>query len=110
MLMDAKATVEGCRALLYWGVLQADLEKHHPDEAVRQKAGDFLGLMTPVIKAYCTDKGFAIADRIRVATAASSSDLPCASRAERSASPMVLSRGHPFIRPYRGNAENRLHR
>src|ERR671919_1496411 len=33
-----------------------------------------------------------------VATAASSSDLPCASRAERSASPMVLSRGHPFIR------------
>src|SRR5215216_5348954 len=35
---------------------------------------------------------------MRVATAASSSDLPCACRAERSASPMVVgSRGHPFI-------------
>ncbi len=61
MLMDSKATVEGCRALLYYGILQADLERHHPDEAMRQKAGDLLGLLTPVIKAYLTDRGFAIA-------------------------------------------------
>ena len=29
-----------------------------PDEAVRQKAGDYMALLTPVLKAYLTDKGF----------------------------------------------------
>jgi hypothetical protein len=33
----------------------------HPDEAVRQKAADYMGLFTPVVKAYLTDRGFAIA-------------------------------------------------
>jgi hypothetical protein len=32
-----------------------------PDEAERQKAADYMGLMTPVLKAYFTDKGFKIA-------------------------------------------------
>jgi hypothetical protein len=61
MLMDSRAVIEGGRAFLLWGVLQHDLEKHHPDEATRQKAGDLLGLLTPVLKAYLTDKGFEIA-------------------------------------------------
>ncbi len=61
MLMDAKATVEGMRALLYWTILQGDLEHAHPDEAARQKAEDLVGLLTPVVKAYLTDKGFEVA-------------------------------------------------
>jgi hypothetical protein len=61
MLMDSRAVIEGGRAFLLWGVLQHDLERHHPDESERQKAGDLLGLLTPVLKAYLTDKGFEIA-------------------------------------------------
>jgi hypothetical protein len=60
MLMDAKATLEGGRAFLLWAGLQGDLMHASPDEAARQKAADYMGLMTPVLKAYFTDKGFKI--------------------------------------------------
>jgi alkylation response protein AidB-like acyl-CoA dehydrogenase len=60
MLMDAKATLEGGRAFLLWAGLQADLMHAHPDEAIRQKAADYMGLLTPVLKAYFTDRGFSI--------------------------------------------------
>ena len=59
MLMDSRAFNEGGRAFLYWLALQEDLEKYSPDEKVRERADDFLGLMTPVIKGYLTDIGFA---------------------------------------------------
>ncbi|MEQ8751724.1 MAG: acyl-CoA dehydrogenase C-terminal domain-containing protein, partial [Amphiplicatus sp.] len=59
MLMDQKATVEGGRAWMYWTALHADLLHKSEDEAERQKADDYLGLMTPVLKAYLTDKGYA---------------------------------------------------
>jgi alkylation response protein AidB-like acyl-CoA dehydrogenase len=61
MLMDAKAVLEGGRAFMMWVGLQGDLMHVHPDEAVRQRAGDYMGLFTPVVKAYLTDRGFAIA-------------------------------------------------
>ncbi|HET9159727.1 MAG TPA: acyl-CoA dehydrogenase C-terminal domain-containing protein, partial [Caulobacteraceae bacterium] len=61
MLMDSKAVLEGGRALMMWVGLQGDLMHVHPDEAVRTKAGDYMGLFTPVVKAYLTDRGFAIA-------------------------------------------------
>jgi alkylation response protein AidB-like acyl-CoA dehydrogenase len=57
MLMDSKAVIEGGRAFMLWTALQADLQ-HSPDEAQRQKAADYMGLMTPVVKAYLTDRGF----------------------------------------------------
>jgi alkylation response protein AidB-like acyl-CoA dehydrogenase len=60
MLMDAKAILEGGRAFLLWAGLQGDLLHMAPDEAVRQKASDYMGLMTPVLKAYFTDKGLKI--------------------------------------------------
>ena len=60
MLMEAKATLEGGRALMLWIGLQGDLMHAHPDEAVRQKAADYMGLMTPVLKGYFTDRGFNI--------------------------------------------------
>src|SRR3954463_13462369 len=61
MLMEAKAWNEAGRALVLWGALQVDLARRSPDAAERQTADDLLGLLTPVIKGYLTDKGFAAA-------------------------------------------------
>lgn len=58
MLMEAKAWNEAGRALVLWGALQVDLMRRSPDEVERQQAEDLLGLVTPVIKGYLTDKGF----------------------------------------------------
>ena len=58
MLMEAKAWNEAGRALVLWGALQVDLMRRSPDEAERVQAEDLLGLITPVIKGYLTDKGF----------------------------------------------------
>ena len=59
MLMDAKAFNEGARAFAFWTSLYGDLMHASPDEKVREKAEDYMGLMTPVIKSYLTDKGYA---------------------------------------------------
>jgi alkylation response protein AidB-like acyl-CoA dehydrogenase len=61
MLMDAKALTEGLRALCLWGALQVDLEHAASTEEERQLAADLVGLLTPVIKGYGTDKGYDIA-------------------------------------------------
>ncbi len=58
MLMEARAWNEAGRALVLWGALLVDLTRRSPDEAERQQADDLLGLLTPVIKGYLTDKGF----------------------------------------------------
>src|SRR5690348_14563124 len=58
MLMESKAWNEAARALCLWGALLVDLLRRSPDEAERQQADDLLGLLTPVIKGYLTDKGF----------------------------------------------------
>ncbi|MBN8807588.1 MAG: acyl-CoA dehydrogenase C-terminal domain-containing protein [Sphingomonas sp.] len=61
MLMEAKAMTEGLRALCLWGALQVDLEHAASDETERQLAEDLVGLLTPVIKGYGTDIGYATA-------------------------------------------------
>jgi alkylation response protein AidB-like acyl-CoA dehydrogenase len=61
MLMTAKALTEGLRALCLWGALQVDLEHVAADDVERQLAADLIGLLTPVIKGYGTDMGYAIA-------------------------------------------------
>ncbi len=58
MLMDQRATIEGGRAWMYWSALQADMHHKSEDEETRVRADDILGLMTPVLKAYLTEKGF----------------------------------------------------
>ncbi|MGE4322062.1 MAG: acyl-CoA dehydrogenase C-terminal domain-containing protein [Sphingobium sp.] len=58
MLMEAKALTEGLRALILWGALQADLAHKAQTPEERQNADDLIGLLTPVIKGYGTDKGF----------------------------------------------------
>ena len=60
MLMDSRAVIEAGRAFLFWTALHGDLAHGHPDEAVRQKAGDYMALMTPVVKGFLTDKGLKI--------------------------------------------------
>ena len=61
MLMESRSWNEGGRALVLWGALLVDLVRRSPDETERQQADDLLGLLTPVIKGYLTDKGFAAA-------------------------------------------------
>ena len=56
--MEAKAFLEGARALVLWGSLQVDIAHHAQTEEERQAADDLLGLLTPVIKGYLTDQGF----------------------------------------------------
>ncbi len=58
MLMDAKAFNEGMRALCLWAALQVDLAHKARTEEERTEADTLLGLLTPVIKGYGTDKGF----------------------------------------------------
>jgi alkylation response protein AidB-like acyl-CoA dehydrogenase len=62
MLLESKAFIEGGRAFVLWTALQADLQKA-PDEAVRTKAQDYMSLLTPVLKAYLTDRGFHVASQ-----------------------------------------------
>jgi alkylation response protein AidB-like acyl-CoA dehydrogenase len=60
MLLDARAILEGGRAFLFWTALHGDLAHVHPDEAQRRKSEDYMGLLTPVLKGYLTDRGFNI--------------------------------------------------
>ncbi len=58
MLMDQKVFVEAGRAFTLWTALQGDLEHVAEDEETKTKAGDFMALLTPIVKAYLTDKGY----------------------------------------------------
>ncbi len=65
MLMDAKVFNEGMRAMCLWGALQVDLTHKAQTEEERQLADDLIGLITPVIKGYGTDKGYDIANNMQ---------------------------------------------
>ena len=65
MLMDAKAFNEGMRALCLWGALQVDLTHMAQTEEERAQADQLIGLMTPVIKGYGTDKGYDFATNMQ---------------------------------------------
>ncbi len=62
MLLTGKAFCEGSRMLSYLVGLSLDIARHHPDAAERQEADDFVALMTPIVKAYQTDMGTAVAN------------------------------------------------
>jgi len=65
MLMDAKVFTEGMRALCLWGALQVDLTHKAQTEEERDQADALIGLLTPVIKGYGTDKGYDIATNMQ---------------------------------------------
>ncbi|MSP42321.1 MAG: acyl-CoA dehydrogenase [Alphaproteobacteria bacterium] len=57
MLMNQKAFNEGARAFSMWIGVQADILRSHATDA--ERADDYMALLTPVVKAYLTDQGFA---------------------------------------------------
>lgn len=61
MLMDARAFTEGMRALVSWTALQIDLSHRAESEEERAAADALVGLLTPVLKGFGTDQGFATA-------------------------------------------------
>ncbi len=58
MLLTMRAYNEGARALAAWVSLALDRAERHPDPAIQEEAEDFLGLMTPIVKALFTDNAF----------------------------------------------------
>ena len=62
MLLTMRATTEGARALAYWIGMAIDRAAKDPDPAARQAADDLVALMTPILKAYFTDQGSAVAN------------------------------------------------
>ena len=60
MLLDSKAILEGGRAFMLWTSLHGDLARLSQDAAERERAADYMGLLTPVVKAFLTDKGLKI--------------------------------------------------
>lgn len=57
-LLSMQSFIEAARAMVVYTALEMDREKFHPDDAVRQRAGENVALLTPVIKAALTDFGF----------------------------------------------------
>ncbi|MCB9948789.1 MAG: acyl-CoA dehydrogenase [Rhodospirillaceae bacterium] len=61
MLLTMKASTEAARALTYFAAWQLDLAKRAPTEAARADARALADLLTPVVKAWCTDLGCEVA-------------------------------------------------
>ena len=61
MLLESRAYLEGGRAFMMWTALHGDIARTSLDPAAREKSHDYMGLMTPVVKAFLTDRGFKIA-------------------------------------------------
>jgi hypothetical protein len=57
-LMWMKASTEGMRALILFAVYCLDQVAISQDDQERKKWRDFVEVLTPVCKAYCTEKGF----------------------------------------------------
>ena len=59
-LLNMKSIIEGERALCFWLSQQTEVSLNHKDEKIRQKASDFVSLITPVVKSLFTDMGMEI--------------------------------------------------
>ena len=59
MLLHAKAHAEAMRGMIFQTYLYFDV-RHDPDEAERLKASDRIDVLTPLIKAYCSDEAWPI--------------------------------------------------
>ncbi|MBB4287286.1 acyl-CoA dehydrogenase [Roseospira goensis] len=62
MLMDMRARTEAARLLTYYAAARMDLAKAQPDESVRAAAQARADVLTPVVKGWCTEVGFAVSD------------------------------------------------
>jgi len=55
MLLSIKARVEAMRALCYDAALSVDLSRHHSDQKIKALHHGRVALLTPIVKAWCTD-------------------------------------------------------
>jgi alkylation response protein AidB-like acyl-CoA dehydrogenase len=58
MLLNAKSTTEGLRALVCWIGINYDLMEYSEDPEVKAKASALVALLTPIIKSYGSERGF----------------------------------------------------
>ena len=58
ILDTQRAWVDGARVLAYETGLALDEAKHHPEAVHREAAQRWCALITPILKAACTDQGF----------------------------------------------------
>ena len=61
MLLDMRARIEAMRALCGYTALTQDLAERHDDAGTRRIAAARLGVLTPIVKAWCTDVAVGIA-------------------------------------------------
>ena len=61
MLMEMKARTEAMRALSYCTAACMDRARHHPDATERARNQGRVGLLTPVVKGWCTEGSIMIA-------------------------------------------------
>ncbi|WP_462383012.1 acyl-CoA dehydrogenase family protein [Pseudomonas sp. Marseille-QA0892] len=60
-LLDLRGCTEGMRAVGYWAADLIDAAGHAETTDIRQQASELAGLLTPMIKAFFTEKGFLLA-------------------------------------------------
>ena len=58
LLLDQKSFVEGGVGFVNWVAMLLDAEKRHEDAAERERAGDILALLTPVVKGFLTEEAY----------------------------------------------------
>ncbi|MDQ0275747.1 alkylation response protein AidB-like acyl-CoA dehydrogenase [Arthrobacter silviterrae] len=57
MLMTQRAHVAAMRYLMLLDASYVDISTHHPDPAVRSRADEIVGILTPICKSFGTDLG-----------------------------------------------------
>jgi hypothetical protein len=62
MLLWMKAAVDGMRSMIYAGAFWADLGLELPKGEEKEHYENLTDLMTPIIKAYCSDVGFRVCE------------------------------------------------
>ena len=62
MLLTMKSQTEAARALAYFTAAVLDMARRHPDDDARRQHQQLVDLLTPVVKAWCTDIGIHVAN------------------------------------------------
>ncbi len=63
MLLWMKSSVDSMRAMIYFAAYAVDREVIAGDEAEKEKWHGFLEILTPIVKAYCSDVGFKVTEQ-----------------------------------------------
>jgi alkylation response protein AidB-like acyl-CoA dehydrogenase len=63
LLLRSQALLEAQRVIAYRAALALDEAAHHAEAAHREQAAKLAALLTPLIKAFCTDQAFEAASR-----------------------------------------------